>query len=430
MASWLILLIKQFVDIFKYVIIGNAIFYSNRKRNFDYKEIISLIITIVIIYIVLYNYINKLWVDINALICMMCLFCIFRNSLLRTIKIVIITILVTTLCDQVIVLLIGTTAVNENMFRFLLLNIVRLLIIIVISCVIKVIYNNKYNLLDMPWYIYMNIIFGFSATIFPLYIVKTYKYIINSRILFVIVLVAYLNVLVSIISIILFIKNKNEKEKYYLDNKIKDRTIKLQEDYFHKLIDNYSDIRKFKHDVKGHLRLVYGLMNKNNYGKAKDYINKMSKMINSKDIYSTNNIYISTILNSFDQIFKDENIKFELSYYITKNINMDSMDICSLFYNLISNAIEANLKIKNNRYINLYIADIKNNAVIKVVNPIDEYFDFNFIKENRTSKLDKENHGFGMITINNIIEKYNGSVDYSIANQVLIIDITLLNVLK
>ena len=47
-----------------------------------------------------------------------------------------------------------------------------------------------------------------------------------------------------------------------------------------------------------------------------------------------------------------------------------------------------------------------------------------------TTKEDKENHGLGLITINNIILKYNGSIDYSVTNQSLVIDITLLNVLK
>ena len=32
--------------------------------------------------------------------------------------------------------------------------------------------------------------------------------------------------------------------------------------------------------------------------------------------------------------------------------------------------------------------------------------------------------------VNNIILKYNGSIDYSVTNQSLVIDITLLNVLK
>ena len=58
-----------------------------------------------------------------------------------------------------------------------------------------------------------------------------------------------------------------------------------------------------------------------------------------------------------------------------------------------------------------------------------ENFNLDIIKENKTTKEDKENHGFGLITINNIISKYNGNIDYSIHDQYLIADITILNVL-
>ena len=58
-----------------------------------------------------------------------------------------------------------------------------------------------------------------------------------------------------------------------------------------------------------------------------------------------------------------------------------------------------------------------------------ENFNLDIIKENKTTKEDKENHGVGLITINNIISKYNGNIDYSIHDQYLIADITILNVL-
>ncbi|MFQ7174239.1 MAG: hypothetical protein ACLRQF_20620 [Thomasclavelia ramosa] len=45
-----------------------------------------------------------------------------------------------------------------------------------------------------------------------------------------------MNIVISFISIILFIKNKKEKEQYYLDSIMKDKTLKLQEDYYKKLL--------------------------------------------------------------------------------------------------------------------------------------------------------------------------------------------------
>ena len=432
MTSWIILLIKQYIDIAKYLLIGDAIFDLNNDKKKRIKENIILSSIILVIYIIFYSKIEDIWIDLNALICLIYLIIIYRDKLFKTFKVVIITILITTVLEQFMNLFFKYNLYEPPNMQFVISNILRLLIVI---CGVKpikmakLIYIKKYNLSEMPWYIFMNVIFCFSATLFPQFIVVMYHDIVSSRVSMSIIIVAHLNIVISFISIILFIKNKKEKEQYYLDSIMKDKTLKLQEDYYKKIIDNYSNIRKFKHDIKGHLAVVNELINSKNYDEANVYIGNMSEAITGKDIYNTNNIYISSILNSFDQSFIDNKIEFDLSYYIISDLKMNSMDICSLFYNLILNAVEANLKIEDKRFIKLYIANIKNNVLIKIVNPVDENFNLDIIKENKTTKEDKENHGFGLITINNIISKYNGNIDYSIHDQYLIADITILNVL-
>lgn len=431
MASWLILLIKQFLDIIKYIMIGNAIFDNKYDRN--NKKIFLYGLLIILIYLIFNIYLKYIWVELNLIICIFSLLLIFNNRLIITTKIIISTILIVTLLEQFIDLFIKYNYNDFLSTEFIVSNILKFLFVLLIVVIIKItrgIYNKQYNLVEITGYIYMNIIFGFSATLFPMFIVEIYRNILHKRVLISVSIIAYLNIIICVVSIYLFVKNKREKEKYHLDNLVKDHALKLQEDYYQKLINNYSNIRHFKHDLRGHLNIINGLILDYENEKASDYINEISKSIINKDIYHTNNIYISTILNSFDQILKDENIKFELSYYINNHIIMENMDICSLFYNLISNAIESNLKIKDNRYIKLYIAEIKNNIVIKILNPVDKDFNLDIIKEYRTTKQDKENHGFGLITINNIVSKYRGSIDYEVMDTNLIIDIVLFNTLK
>lgn len=429
MTSWIILLIKQYIDIINYLVIGNSIFKIKYEKHKKIREIKILSLVIFLIYVVLCNQIKEIWIDLNALICLITVSIIFRCGFLKTVKIVVVSILITTLLEQFIGSFISYDLNNICSFNFIFSNSVRFVFIMFTAQIINFIFNKTNLLTDLPGYIYVNMIFGFSATMFPLFVVQTYKLAIKSRLVIVTTAIAYINIVISLISIFMFIRNRNEKNQYYLDSIMKDKTLKLQEDYYKKIIDNYSNIRKFKHDIKGHLAVVNELINSKNYDEANVYIGNMSEAITGKDIYNTNNIYISSILNSFDQSFIDNKIEFDLSYYIISDLKMNSMDICSLFYNLILNAVEANLKIEDKRFIKLYIANIKNNVLIKIVNPIDENFNLDIIKENKTTKEDKENHGFGLITINNIISKYNGNIDYSIHDQYLIADITILNVL-
>lgn len=407
MTSWIILLIKQYIDIINYLVIGNSIFKIKYEKHKKIREIKILSLVIFLIYVVLCNQIKEIWIDLNALICLITVSIIFRCGFLKTVKIVVVSILITTLLEQFIGSFISYDLNNICSFNFIFSNSVRFVFIMFTAQIINFIFNKTNLLTDLPGYIYVNMIFGFSATMFPLFVVQTYKLAIKSRLVIVTTAIAYINIVISLISIFMFIRNRNEKNQYYLDSIMKDKTLKLQEDYYKKIIDNYSNIRKFKHDIKGHLAVVNELINSKNYDEANVYIGNMSEAITGKDIYNTNNIYISSILNSFDQSFIDNKIEFDLSYYIISDLKMNSMDICSLFYNLILNAVEANLKIEDKRFIKLYIANIKNNVLIKIVNPVDENFNLDIIKENKTTKEDKENHGFGLITINNIISKYN-----------------------
>lgn len=433
MTNWLILLIKQFIDIIKYLLVADALFDLEYDKNKKLKEILALSIMIVLVYLVLFEHIVDIWVDLNAFICLIFLIIIFRTKLFSMIKMILIIIIITSSLEQFSDLLINYNIYNTSIDDFIFSNILRLIIIIIVFCIIKFFRITFINNLsaDASLYIHMNIIFGFSSTIFPLFIVILYKNEIESSLLlFVITIVAYMNIVISIISIVSFIKNKNEKDKYYLESIVKDETLKLQEDYYQKLIDNYAGLRNFKHDIKAHYHVMYKLLENNKHDDAKEYLENIFEKISSVDVYNTNNLYISSILNSFDQTFKDNQINFDFSYNVNSVINIDNMDICSLFYNLVINAIEANLKLSNNRYIILNVVNIKNNLLIKILNPISDIKEIEYIQERKSSKNDAENHGIGLQKIDEIVSKYNGKNEYKVEDNCLINQIVLLNVLE
>lgn len=428
MTNWLILLIKQFIDIIKYLLVADALFDLEYDKNKKLKEILALSIIIILVYLVFFEHIVDIWIDLNAFICLIVQLILFRNKRIKTIKVTIVSTVVTTILEQFTDLFIRRDIYDVSNYDFIISNFFRFVIVIIFSFLFK--YKRKMNMSDSLNYIYLNIFFGFSSTLFPLVIVQTNLFKIKTRLALITTVFAYINIIISIISIILFIKNKNEKDKYYLENIVKDETLKLQEDYYQKLIDNYASLRNFKHDIKAHYHVLYKLLDNNKHVDAKEYLENIFEKISSVDVYSTNNLYISSILNSFDQTFKDNQINFDFSYNVNSVINMDNMDICSLFYNLVINAIEANLKLSNNRYIILNVVNIKNNLLIKILNPINDIKEIEYIQERKSSKIDTENHGIGLQKIDEIVAKYNGKNEYKIEDNYLINQIVLLNVLE
>ena len=92
-------------------------------------------------------------------------------------------------------------------------------------------------------------------------------------------------------------------------------------------------------------------------------------------------------------------------------------DVCSMFANLIDNAIEANLNIYSDnleKEIVLKSAYISEVCVIKIENNKENQVlskNSNFI----TTKKDKYAHGIGLKNVREIVNKYNGEtvVDYT-----------------
>lgn len=428
MTNWLILLIKQFIDIIKYLLVADALFDLEYDKNKKLKEILALSIIIILVYLVFFEHIVDIWVDLNAFICLIVQLILFRNKRIKTIKVTIVSTVVTTILEQFTDLFIRRDIYDVSNYDFIISNYFRFLIVVIFSLLFK--YKRKGNIDDVLNYVYLNIFFSFGSTLFPLGIVQSNLFEIDIKPALATSLFAYINVIISIISIIRFIKNKNEKDKYYLESIVKDETLKLQEDYYQKLIDNYASLRNFKHDIKAHYHVLYKLIENDKHDDAKEYLENIFEKISSVDVYSTNNLYISSILNSFDQTFKDNQINFDFSYNVNSVINMDNMDICSLFYNLVINATEANLKLSDNRYIILNVVNIKNNLLIKISNPIDDIKEIKYIQERKSSKIDAENHGIGLQKIDEIVAKYNGKNEYRIEDNCLINQIVLLNVLE
>ena len=102
MTSWIILLIKQYIDIINYLVIGNSIFKIKYEKHKKIREIKILSLVIFLIYVVLCNQIKEIWIDLNALICLITVSIIFRCGFLKTVKIVVVSILITTLLEQFI----------------------------------------------------------------------------------------------------------------------------------------------------------------------------------------------------------------------------------------------------------------------------------------------------------------------------------------
>lgn len=177
------------------------------------------------------------------------------------------------------------------------------------------------------------------------------------------------------------------------------------------ILDMQKQNSKQRHDIKNVLILIRELINDEQYAKATEMLDKYStgqKNVNLAEIIS-NSIVLNYLLNRKINQCHDSGI--DMGCYVLGDITgVDDMDLYILLENLCDNAIEAAAQ-SNNPTIKLQISEDNGDLCIYIGNTTPG----NVLKNNpdmNTTKKDKGIHGFGIMNIRDIIDKYNGNINY------------------
>ncbi len=118
-------------------------------------------------------------------------------------------------------------------------------------------------------------------------------------------------------------------------------------------------------------------------------------------------------------------IVFEYDINLPTEIHVSDVDMTIIMGNLLDNAIEACLDVKDkSRYINLEISCGYGKIDILIKNSIDGKVEI-VNSHLHTIKKDKENHEHGLNNIRKIVEKYNGHFKNSNNNNEFIAELLL-----
>ncbi len=206
-----------------------------------------------------------------------------------------------------------------------------------------------------------------------------------------------------------FAKSK-EYELVECQNQMLTRAVQENEEY-------QKDVRKMHHDFNNHLSCIDMLLQMDNVEKARRYIQGMLVSASeNKRIIRLGNEIAEAVVNQKYLLAQKQGIAFEVIGNLEENLQIDAVDLCALLSNALDNAIEASLRMeeKNNRNIQLEMKPYKDYLMIKVSNTVAE--DVN-VKNLKTSKADKSQHGIGMLSMKSVVEKYEGYLKYECENR-------------
>lgn len=212
------------------------------------------------------------------------------------------------------------------------------------------------------------------------------------------------------------IENEQINEQYKL-NRIQLQGLLEKEQY-------YEELQKFKHDIKNNLLTLLYLYENNDYLTAQEYLEKLTGKLENTNLYYSISEHpiINAILN--DKIRKNTHIQFHINCKCSKNIFIEDLDLNILLSNLLDNAIEyLNTNEIDHKFIDMTIIEHKNMIIISIKNPINELFQHN--NGLKTTKKDKNNHGYGLSIVKNVVNQYHGHIELESTENIFHVNVLL-----
>lgn len=182
----------------------------------------------------------------------------------------------------------------------------------------------------------------------------------------------------------------------------------LIETHYQEVENMYRQIRGWRHDYRNHIQMMKALAANDDIEGLRAYLDELDEDLNTVDtVVKTGNAMADAILNSKISLAKAKDIPVHVDAHIPVKLRMSELDLCVIIGNLFDNAIEASLALSpSERMIRVYM-DMKGTQL---------YISFtNFTAQKKREKIGGlfqttkgEGHGFGLVRIDNIIERLDG----------------------
>ncbi len=182
----------------------------------------------------------------------------------------------------------------------------------------------------------------------------------------------------------------------------------LIDTHYQEVENMYRQIRGWRHDYRNHIQMMKALAAKGDLDGIRAYLDELDTDLNTVDtVIKTGNAMADAILNSKISLAKSKHIPVQADAHIPVKLRMSELDLCVILGNLFDNAIEASLFLpEDQRLIRVYM-DMKGTQL---------YISFtNFTAAAKQQKVGRRfattkgaGHGFGLVRIDNIIDRLDG----------------------
>lgn len=232
-----------------------------------------------------------------------------------------------------------------------------------------------------------------------------------------------LGVFIQLAAVILLMISRN---RYWEQAHVAQKYLEEQTKYYEYLKNKEKETKKFRHDIKSHLYLLNKLKRERKDAEFEiyfqDIIGKVDELENSVDV---GNDIVNAVLSKAYAEAQERNISMEIKGAFPPVCHIRAYHLCTIFFNLLTNAIEAADK-TNSRKIWVICQTTPKEIIVEIGN--------SFCKENdldknnfKTRKNEKEYHGWGLKNVEDSVKACKGIMDIDVNENQFIVSLVLNN---
>lgn len=193
----------------------------------------------------------------------------------------------------------------------------------------------------------------------------------------------------------------------------------MNQAYYEAMEQQHFEIRRLRHDMANHLQALAGLPNEQRDAYIQEMLegNAMAHTLNY-----CGDTTVNAVLTSKEAMMHQKGIRLDWKLDIPDLLPYQKADVCALFANALDNAAEACEAYRKavkcadaELTVTLDARFRKGMLVASVKNPMEEKkisegaFQSGVLP--KTTKQDKKNHGLGLRSIREIVERYHGNME-------------------
>lgn len=171
------------------------------------------------------------------------------------------------------------------------------------------------------------------------------------------------------------------------------------------------ELREFKHDLKNYLLPLQEAMETMPQSEMVKVWEKINQKIEDvQTLIQTGNSYVDSMINTKINLARSEKVDVKCTI-LSKMEGIDDLEFCTVFGNLMDNAIEAERKVTEKKEIIIFVEEKMGYLRLEIQNKIEK----SVLNENsslNTTKKDTSSHGIGHKSVKRTMQKVGGALKY------------------